>query len=681
MWVSVVCPLIELLIIVLIVIHVRNKKKKKQEREQEQRQKNELSPNDQLKERLNQEILAELEKSDPDYDKLKELRAQMDNLSAETTTNIFEGSPQIQQDTNLNSLSIALLVGSLLILAGIGGLVSSGIQEVGLVLLILMTAAFYGGGLFIRKIDSLKIVSYVFVGTGMMILPFIGILIHDITKMEPNIVWFLLSLIGVPLYLVATYIMQSKVFSYFAILGFVSLSCSLSATMGLAMMWYFVFVMILGIIMDIIDMTGVSKKLGVMEEPVRQAGDWLALAAFISSIIAFSNIQEFEYVIMFGIVTLQMIINYFHEQSLWRETLLRLSLTVFVCMLTHLIDSSAKPIGLTLAATALVHTLYSFFRISKNVTREKDRQSVESFWLVVSLMSFAGAGALIGSPVLNMMMGWLTGAIVIDIIILLLARFSTKEDSWCLGLIIAGTALPITLLNALQLFGDEAAPYYILMYTIETIGMEALLWKNTFKDGDVLTGSAIVTFGIAALIARHGFASSGLILLIMAAAFGVRGFFQKKLTMQEITIYLLGGSVFSFLLDAGNIEKNIPIILGHISFAALLTCSLLFEKLERNRLLIGCLILLILVGGQAIAQGNFAMYLFIIEAVLILVGGILIKQKRIYITGAVGVFAAVLWFTRDLPFVMPVLLGIGIITVVIIMLIFNDKKKTPPKIS
>ena len=173
MWVSVVGPLIELLIIVLIVMHVRNKKKKKQEREQEQRQKNELSPNDQLKERLNQEILAELEKSDPDYDKLKELRAQMDNLSAETTTNIFEGSPQIQQDTNLNSLSIALLVGSLLILAGIGGLVSSGIQEVGLVLLILMTAAFYGGGLFIRKIDSLKIVSYVFVGTGMMILPFI----------------------------------------------------------------------------------------------------------------------------------------------------------------------------------------------------------------------------------------------------------------------------------------------------------------------------------------------------------------------------------------------------------------------------------------------------------------------------------------------------------------------------
>ena len=669
--------IIQILPIVLIVLVVQRKVKKRKEKKQAQI----AIVDNSLKEKINQEILAELEKSDPDYNKLKELRAQMDNLPEVPTNSVFNESPKTEQNTDLNSLSVALFVGSLLILAGIGGLVFSGVRELGLILLVLMTIVFYGGGLFIRKIDSLKIVSYVFVGTGMMILPFIGILVHEITKIDPNIIWFIVSFVGAPLYLAATYIMQSKVFSYFAILGFVSLSCSPSATMGLAMMWYFIFVMLLGIIMDVVDMLGASKNFGIMEEPVRQAGDWLALAAFISSIIAFSNIQEFEYVIMFGIVTLQMIINYFHDQSLWRETLLRLSLTVFVCMLTHLIDSSAKPIGLTLAATALAHTLYSFFRISKNVTREKDRQSVESFWLVVSLMSFAGAGALIGSPVLNMMMGWLTGAIVIDIIILLLARFSTKEDSWCLGLIIAGTALPITLLNALQLFGDEAAPYYILMYTIETIGMEALLWKNTFKDGDVLTGSAIVAFGIATLIARHGFASSGLILLIMATAFGVRGFFQKKLTMQEITIYLLGGSVFSFLLDAGNIEKNIPIILGHISFAALLTCSLLFEKLERNRLLIGCLILLILVGGQAIAQGNFAMYLFIIEAVLILVGGILIKQKRIYITGAVGVFAAVLWFTRDLPFVMPVLLGIGIITVVIIMLIFNDKKKTPPKIS
>ena len=669
--------IIQILPIVLIVLVVQRKVKKRKEKKQAQI----AIVDNSLKEKINQEILAELEKSDPDYNKLKELRAQMDNLPEVPTNSVFNESPKTEQNTDLNSLSVALFVGSLLILAGIGGLVFSGVRELGLILLVLMTIVFYGGGLFIRKIDSLKIVSYVFVGTGMMILPFIGILVHEITKIDPNIIWFIVSFVGAPLYLAATYIMQSKVFSYFAILGFVSLSCSPSATMGLAMMWYFIFVMLLGIIMDVVDMLGASKNFGITEEPVRQAGDWLALAAFISSIIAFSNIQEFEYVIMFGIVTLQMIINYFHDQSLWRETLLRLSLTVFVCMLTHLIDSSAKPIGLTLAATALAHTLYSFFRISKNVTREKDRQSVESFWLVVSLMSFAGAGALIGSPVLNMMMGWLTGAIVIDIIILLLARFSTKEDSWCLGLIIAGTALPITLLNALQLFGDEAAPYYILMYTIETIGMEALLWKNTFKDGDVLTGSAIVAFGIATLIARHGFASSGLILLIMATAFGVRGFFQKKLTMQEITIYLLGGSVFSFLLDAGNIEKNIPIILGHISFAALLTCSLLFEKLERNRLLIGCLILLILVGGQAIAQGNFAMYLFIIEAVLILVGGILIKQKRIYITGAVGVFAAVLWFTRDLPFVMPVLLGIGIITVVIIMLIFNDKKKTPPKIS
>ena len=82
----------------------------------------------------------------------------------------------------------------------------------------------------------------------------------NVTNLDPSITWLIFSLIGVPMYLYAAYIMKSKVFSYFAILGFVSLSSSLSSAMGLAMMWYFVFVMILGIIMDLVSLFGPVKK-------------------------------------------------------------------------------------------------------------------------------------------------------------------------------------------------------------------------------------------------------------------------------------------------------------------------------------------------------------------------------------------------------------------------------------
>ena len=89
--------------------------------------------------------------------------------------------------------------------------------------------------------------------------------------------------------------------------------------------------------------------------------------------------------------------------------------------------------------------------------------------------------------------------------------------------------------------------------------------------------------------------------------------------------------------------------------------------------------LLFMVGASAIFQQlEWAMYLFLIETVLILIGGIIFKQKNVWITGAVGAFLAVLWFTKDLAFVMPVILGLGIIATVVIILLFNDKKKLPP---
>ena len=154
---------------------------------------------------INEEILAELAKENPDYDKMKALRAKIDELNnqkatlpAEGMTGSGSGRKSAKKGSGTNGLTVALYVGSLLILAGVGGLVLSGVKEIGLLILFLMTAVFYGGGLLIRGNETLKQASHVFVGTGMMMLPFIGLLIYDITKMDATMLWMILSLVGVP---------------------------------------------------------------------------------------------------------------------------------------------------------------------------------------------------------------------------------------------------------------------------------------------------------------------------------------------------------------------------------------------------------------------------------------------------------------------------------------------------
>jgi hypothetical protein len=143
----------------------------------------------------------------------------------EKENNVSENhsEPKSSEETGL---TVALYMGSALLLAGVAGLVWSGLDAIGLGLLIMSALAFFAGGALMRKIKSLKIVSQVLVGISMATLPFIGILIYNITKIEPSIIWFIMSMIGVPIYIYAANIMPNKIFPFFVIAGLVSMSCS-----------------------------------------------------------------------------------------------------------------------------------------------------------------------------------------------------------------------------------------------------------------------------------------------------------------------------------------------------------------------------------------------------------------------------------------------------------------------
>ena len=94
-----------------------------------------------------------------------------------------------------------------------------------------------------------------------------------------------------------------------------------------------------------------------------------------------------------------------------------------------------------------------------------------------------------------------------------------------------------------------------------------------------------------------------------------------------------------------------------------------------QRIVIGCALLLITMGITALASGQvWVMVSFMIEAILVLVGGLIAKYQILWIMGAIALFVATMWFTRDMSFVWPVILGVGLIGAVIGIIIYNDRK-------
>ena len=85
-------------------------------------------------------------------------------------------------------------------------------------------------------------------------------------------------------------------------------------------------------------------------------------------------------------------------------------------------------------------------------------------------------------------------------------------------------------------------------------------------------------------------------------------------------------------------------------------------------------------GIIAIAGAPWAMVLFLIEVIAIMLFGLFSSDTAVRNVGVVGVFLAVLWFTKDMSFVWPILLGIGIIITVVLILL-NNGQQMPPKIS
>ena len=573
-----------------------------------------------------------------------------------------------------NGIQAALYAGSLLILAGIGGLVWSGLNTMGLILLVFAMAAFYIGGILLRKSESYKAVSQVFVGTGMAILPFIGILFWNITQIDPKIIWLILSLIGIPIFIYATYMMNNKVFSFIAILGFVSLSCSLSAVMGLSLVWYFALVMGIGIILDLLRVFKISNKLGVMQDAIYTAGVGLPIAAFVASLFAIGNISELEYTILLAVIAAQCGLNLWHSRNVLWEFALRLACFGLAILITHLILPNTLGAGVGLIVGATSEFFCSIIVILVGEKRSPERINIETSFTIMAMASYPISSLLIADYTADSAWTGLFIALCIDTFVMIVARFVFRMREWYFAILPIGILLPITLVNMLGLTYSESKPILLTSYIACMFILEGLGWLIKNQRGDAMFISGVIVFGIAAAITSS---SIQVITAILGIALGSWGFFKKKRGFLEASIYAFALCIVTtidkyLIIDT---PKTLPSILkAHTIAGSLILSSILWERKLRYRMLVGCILLLVWLGFLAIGGDTTSMVLFMVESAVILACGLVLKQRNLWITGTVSLFLAVLWFTRDISFVWPVLLGLGLIGAAVGVIAYNNKK-------
>lgn len=594
------------------------------------------------------------------------------NLEDNTEPTPQEATTSTKPEKN-GGIQAALYAGSLLILAGVGGLVWSGLNTMGLILLIFAMVAFYVGGILLRKSSSYKIVSQVFVGTGMAILPFIGILFWNITQIDPKIIWLVLSLIGIPIFIYATYMMNNKVFSFVAILGFVSLSCSLSAVMGLSLVWYFALVMGIGIILDLLRVFKLSKKLGIMQDAIYTAGIGLPIAAFVASLFAMGNITELEYTILLAVIAAQCGLNLWHSRNILWEFALRLACFMLAVLITHLIVPNTLGIGAGLIIGASGEFFCSIIAMLIGNNQSSERINIEIGYTAMAMVCYPISSLFIADFTTDPAWMGLFIALCIDVGVMIVARFIFKMREWYFAILPIGIMLPVALVNMLGLTFSDSKPILMASYIACMFILEGLGWLMKNERGDAMFVSGVVVFGVAAAITSS---SIQVITAILGIALGSWGFFKKKRSFLEASIYAFALCIVT-IIDKylTNTSATLSaILIAHTIAGSLILSSLLWERKLRYRMLAGCILLLVWLGFLAIGGDNLSMILFMAESAAILVCGLVLKQRNLWITGTVALFLAVLWFTREISFLWPVLLGLGLIGAAVSVIAYNNKK-------
>lgn len=347
-----------------------------------------------------------------------------------------------KEQKTLKNLNTILYMASFLFVAAAAALIAAampaGVRLIGLITVVIL---FYGVGMVLyKKVERLRPAAIAFVGTGLAILPFVGVALTVLGSIPEAQAWFIISIVGVVAYWVAAIVLQSQVVSYLTMAFVLSLASSVVATASLPIVWYFIVLIGIGLVASSISILKPALMPQVFRRPVETTGQVITPLSLLASIFVFDRMTIDMYQVVFGMATAHYLVTWLQQRRLVYETVARGLAHITLLIVAWDVAADSSVFGIWWLALAVAQGGYSLFRVGG---RFQPSFTAEKTWL--SLVFASVLYGILFWTVSNQPALWTTISLTSIALIGVLAAYRLREARWAYTTLAAFVALVFVL--------------------------------------------------------------------------------------------------------------------------------------------------------------------------------------------------------------------------------------------
>ncbi len=284
---------------------------------------------------------------------------------------------------SLQNLNTILYMASFLLVAAASAFIAaampSGVRLIGLIIIVVL---FYGAGWVLYKtVARLRPAATAFIGTGLAILPFVGVALHMLGGVPEALSWLIISAVGLIAYVAATILLQSQVVSYLTMAFVLSLVSSAVASASLPMVWYFIVLIGVSLIANSISVLRPTLMPEVFRKPIESTGQFVTPVAIVASLLV-DRMSIGAYEIVFGVATAHYLVAWLQQKTILYESVVRVLAFVTLSIVAWDITAGdLSQFGIWWLALAIAQAAYSLVRVRVD---DANSRVVENGWLVAA---------------------------------------------------------------------------------------------------------------------------------------------------------------------------------------------------------------------------------------------------------------------------------------------------------
>lgn len=466
-----------------------------------------------------------------------------------------ELTPQELQRRSLRNLNVILYMASFLLVAA-GALFTAAAMPdtVKLIGVWLIVGLFYVTGYVIhRTVVRLRPASVAFLGTGLALVPFAGLALHQYTTLSPELAWLVTSAVGLVAYVVAAIRLQNQFVSYLAMAFVLSLVTSGSAAVSMGLVWQFALLIGVSLIATSIALVRPRWVPAVFSQPIETTGQFVTPLVLVASLFVGNQLQIRGYEIVFALSTIYYLVVWLQQRQMVYETAVRVLASVTALVFAWDIWSGGREaMGLAVLGVAtaqLVYSLASLYRAG--------HYNSERAWLAV---------AFCGQFVAFMVWSDAAEVAILNVIGLTVLGMSSVVAAVRLRQIAVGLlALAASILAPIIVVRDiiqPSLPWWVLAVLFMT-GAIVTLWayvrtrQRSINVRQFMT-LAYISYVIMTLVmmVQQGTPSFTTSMLLVVAVFVVAVSYATRMALVQVISIILLYVVFSLVADQINLATE-----------------------------------------------------------------------------------------------------------------------------